>query len=57
MMRMILVVALLAAACGKQTPPAAEPTGGAASGGETDGASEPTGEPRPDPEGTDPEGY
>ncbi|MBK9032489.1 MAG: hypothetical protein IPL61_14460 [Myxococcales bacterium] len=45
--------------CGSKraTTTPADPAGDAAYGGDTYGASEPTGEPRPDPDGGDPCGY
>jgi hypothetical protein len=58
MIRLALILAIALAACGKKpaaTTPA--PAGGDAYGGDTYGASEPTGEPRPDPCGGDPDGY
>lgn len=54
-----LLLALVATGCGSKhaaTTPA-DPAGGAAYGGDTYGASEPAGEPRPDPSGSDPDGY
>ncbi len=65
MTRMILgvlltgLVALSAIGCGSKRAPTtpADPAGGAAYGGATYGASEPAGEPRPDPSGSDPDGY
>lgn len=54
-----LLLALVAAGCGSKRAPTtpADPAGGAAYGGDTYGASEPAGEPRPDPSGSDPDGY
>jgi len=54
-----LLLALVATGCGSKRAPTtpADPAGGAAYGGDTYGASEPAGEPRPDPSGSDPEGY
>lgn len=53
------LLALVAAGCGTKHAPTtpADSAGGAAYGGETYGASEPAGEPRPDPDGSDPDGY
>ena len=57
--RLPLLLALVATGCGSKRAPTtpADPAGGAAYGGDTYGAREPAGEPRPDPSGSDPDGY
>jgi hypothetical protein len=57
--RLAAILAIALAACGGKTPAATtpDPVGGEAYGGDTYGAGEPTGEPRPDPCGGDPDGY
>ena len=56
----LAVTAGLVTACGGKhaaTTPPTDPAGGATYGGTTYGAGEPSGEPRPDPDGSDPDGY
>lgn len=55
---LILTAALALAACAsKKAPTTPDPSGGATYGGASYGDGEPTGEPRPDPCGSDPDGY